>query len=133
MNFEFLGMIIQLILALGVTLGLMFLSFKLMGTKLNAINNKKYVKVIERVQVTKENAILIVKVGEKAYVMTSTSGHMEKLSELSEEEINGIEENKKKAAQEITESYNKLMLKSEKFFSSIKKNIKSKEEKHEKK
>jgi len=132
MNFEFLGMFVQLILALGVTLALMFLSFKLMGTKLNAINNKKYVKVIERVQVTKENAILIVKIGQKGYVMTSTAGHMEKLSELSKEEITIIEEDKKKAAQEITESYNKLILKSKKSFSNIIKNMKSKEEKHEK-
>ena len=132
MNFEFLGMFVQLILALGVTLGLMFLSFKLMGTKLNAINNNKYVKVIERVQVTKENTILIVKIGKKGYVMTSTAGHMEKLSELSEEEINIIEEDKKKAAAEISESYNKLILKSKKSFSKIVKNIKSKEEKHEK-
>ena len=132
MNFEFLGMFANIILALGVTLGLMFLSFKLMGTKLNAINNKKYVKVIERLQITKENSILIVKIGEKGYVVTSTSGHMEKLSELSEEEINIIEEDKRKAAQEITESYNKFILKSKKSFSNIIKNIKSKEEKHEK-
>ena len=132
MNFEFLGMFVQLILALGVTLGLIFLSFKLMGTKLNAINNNKYIKVIERVQVTKENTILIVKIGKKGYVMTSTAGHMEKLSELSEEEINIIEEDKKKAAEEITENYNKLILKSKKSFSKIVKNIRSKEEKHEK-
>ena len=92
MDFEFLGMFVKLILALGVTLGLMFLSFKLMGTKLNAVNNNKYVKVIERVQVTKENSILIVKAGKKGYVMTSTAGHMEKLSELSQEEIDIIEE-----------------------------------------
>ena len=132
MNFEFFGMLAKLILALGVTLGLMFLSFKLMGTKVNAINNNKYVKVIERVQVTKENFILIVKVGEKGYVMTSTSGHMEKLAELSEEEIISIEEEKKKAAVEITENYNKLILKSKKSFSKIVNNIKPKEEKHEK-
>lgn len=132
MNFEFLGMIVQLILALGVTLGLMFLSFKLMGTKLNAINNNKYIKVIERVQVTKENAMLIVKIGKTGYIMTSTAGRMEKLSELSEDEINNIEEDKKKAAQEIAENYNKLILKSKKSFSKVVKNIKSKEEKHEK-
>lgn len=132
MNFEFLGMIVQLILALGVTLGLMFLSFKLMGTKLNAINNNKYIKVIERVQVTKENAMLIVKIGKTGYIMTSTAGRMEKLSELSEDEINDIEEDKKKAAQEIAENYNKLILKSKKSFSKVVKNIKSKEEKHEK-
>jgi len=132
MNFELLTMLVKLILALGVTLGLMFLSFKLMGTKLSAINNNKYVKVIDRVQVAKENFILIVKIGKKGYVMTSTAGHMEKLSELSEEEINIIEEDKKKAAEEISESYNELILKLRKNFSKIVKNIKSKEEKHEK-
>jgi flagellar protein FliO/FliZ len=132
MNLEFLGMFVQLILALGVTMGLMFLSFKLMGTKLNAINNNKYIKVIERVQVTKENAILIVKIGKKGYVMTSTAGHMDKLSELTEEEINIIEEDKKKAAQEITQYYSNLLSKSKENFSKIVKNIKSKEENHEK-
>ena len=132
MNFEFLGMFVKLILALGVTLGLMFLSFKLMGTKLSAINNNKYIKVIERVQVTKENTILIVKIGKKGFVISSTAGHMEKLSELSEEEINIIEEDKKKAAEEISESYNKVILKSKESFFKIVKNIKSKEEKHEK-
>ena len=133
MDFEFIKVFGQLILALGVTLGLMFLSFKLMGTKLNSITNNKYVKVIERVQVTKENTILIVKIGKKGYVMTSTAGHMEKLSELSEEEINIIEEDKKKAVAEINENYNKILLKSKKSFSKIVNNIRSKEEKHEKK
>ena len=132
MNFEFFVAFGQLILALGVTLGLMFLSFKLMGTKLNAINNNKYMRVIDRVQVTKENTILIVKIGQKGYVMTSSAGHMEKLSELSEEEINIIEEDKKKAAEDIAEGYNKLILKSKKSFSKIVKNLRSKEEKHEK-
>jgi len=132
MNFELLAMLVKLILALGVTLGLMFLSFKLMGTKLSAINNNRYVKVIDRVQVTKENFILIVKIGKKGYVMTSTAGHMEKLSELSEEEINIIEEDKKKVAAEMTESYTKLMLNSKESISKIIKNIRSKEEKHEK-
>jgi len=132
MNFEFLGIFLQLILALGVTLGLMFLSFKLIGTKLNNVNNKKFIKVIERVQITKENSILIVKIGEKGYVVTSTSGHMEKLSELSEEEINIIEENKQNVSQEITDNYNKLMLNLKKGFYNVVKNIRSKEEKHEK-
>jgi flagellar protein FliO/FliZ len=133
MNFEFLGMLIQLILALAVTLGLMFLSFRLVGAKLSNIDSKKYIKIIERVQVTKENAIVVVKIGQKGYIITSTSGHMEKLSELSEEEISIIEENKKKVAKEMTESYNKLELKLKKNISYIINNIKSKEDKHEKK
>ncbi|OPJ64493.1 FliO/MopB family protein [Clostridium chromiireducens] len=133
MDFGFFGMIMQLIFALGVTIGLMFLSFRLMGSKFNVINNNKYIKVIERVQITKENAILIVKIGEQGYVMTSSAGHMEKLSELSKEEMSIIEQDKKKAAEEITNYYKDLLIKSEKKFFKIVKNIKSKGEKHEKK
>lgn len=132
MDFNFFGMFLQLILALGVTLGLMFLTFKVMGKKVNSINNSKYVRVIERVQVSKENTILVVKIGKKGYVMTSTTGHMRKLSELSEEEINLIEEEKKKVAEEITENYKNLMINSKKSFSKIVKNIRSKEDKNEK-
>ena len=132
MDFNFFGMFVQLILALGVTLGLMFLTFKLMGKKVNSINNGKFVKVIERVQVSKENTILVVKVGKKGYVMTSSTGNMGKLSELSEEEIDLIEEEKKKAAEEITENYKNLMIQSKKSFSKIVKNIRSKEDKNEK-
>ena len=132
MDFDFFVMFVKLILALGVTLGLMFLTFRLMGKKVDSINNGKYVKVIERVQVSKENTILVVKIGKKGYVMTSSTAHMGKLSELSEEEINLIEEEKKKAAEEITENYKNLMIQSKKSFSKIVKNIRSKEDKNEK-
>lgn len=128
---EFFTMFIQLIVALGITLGLMFLSFKVIGTKVNKINENKYIKVIERVQVAKESNILVVKIGKKGYVMTSTTGHMEKLSELSEEEIIEIEEDKKRLAQDMNEYYINLISKSKKNLLKVVKNIKSKDEKHE--
>lgn len=127
----FIGMFIQLIIALGITLGLMFLSFKVLGTRVNKINDNKYIKVIERVQVTKESNILLVKVGKKGYVMTSTTGNMEKLSELSEEEIIEIEEEKKKLAQDMNETYNKFISKTGQYVSSIVKKIRAKEDKNE--
>lgn len=132
MDFDFLKTFAQLIFALGITFGLMFLCFKLMGTKIDTINKNKYVKVIDRVQVTKENSILIVKIGNKGYVMTSTSGRMEKLSELSEEEIKSIEEDKKKANEEIIKNYNEIYQKSKKIFSKVLKNKGLKGDKHEK-
>ena len=128
---EFITMFVQLIVALGITLGLMFLSFKVVGTRVNKINDNKYIKVIERVQVTKESNIFVVKVGKKGYVMTSTTGNMEKLSELSEEEIIEIEEEKKKLAQDINETYNKFISKSGQYLSSVVKKIRLKEEKDE--
>lgn len=127
----FIGMFIQLIIALGITLGLMFLSFKVLGTRVNKINDNKYIKVIERVQVTKESNILLVKVGKKGYVMTSTTGNMEKLSELSEEEIIEIEEEKKKLAQDMNETYNKFISKTGQYVSNIVKKIRAKEDKDE--
>lgn len=127
----FIGMFIQLIIALGITLGLMFLSFKVLGTRVNKINDNKYIKVIERVQVTKESNILLVKVGKKGYVMTSTTGNMEKLSELSEEEIIEIEEEKKKLAQDMNETYNKFISKTGQYVSNIVKKIRAKEDKNE--
>ena len=128
---EFITMFVQLIVALGITLGLMFLSFKVLGTRVNKINDNKYIKVIERVQVTKESNIFVVKVGKKGYVMTSTTGNMEKLSELSEEEIIEIEEEKKKLAKDMNETYNKFILKSRQYLSGVVKKIRSKEEKDE--
>ncbi|WP_238916527.1 flagellar biosynthetic protein FliO [Clostridium sp. YIM B02555] len=132
MDFELFKSLGQLIFALGVTFGLMFLSFKVMGSKYNVINNNKYIKVIDRVQITKENSILIVKIGEKGYIMTSTAGHMEKLSELSEYEIKNIEEDKKKSNEEIIKNYKQAGLKFKGMISKTIKNIGSKEEKHEK-
>lgn len=131
MDFEFFKMFMQLLIALGITLGIMFLSYRILGTKVDSINNNKYTKVIERTQITKDNAILVVRVGKKGYVMMTSENSMEKLSELSEEEINEIEEKKKKSNQEVIDGYNRFISVSKNNVSKILKNIRSKEEKHE--
>ena len=131
MDFEFFKMFMQLLIALGITLGIMFLSYRILGTKVDRINDNKYIKVIERTQITKDNVILVVKVGKKGYVMMTSGNSVEKLSELSEEEINEIEEKKKKSNQEVIDGYNRLISVSKNNVSKVLKNIRSKEEKHE--
>lgn len=131
MDFEFFKMFMQLLIALGITLGIMFLSYRILGTKVDRINDNKYIKVIERTQITKDNVILVVKVGKKGYVMMTSGNSVEKLSELSEEEISEIEEKKKKSNQEVIDGYNRLISVSKNNVSKILKNIRSKEEKHE--
>lgn len=131
MDFEFFKMFMQLLIALGITLGIMFLSYRILGTKVDRINDNKYTKVIERTQITKDNVILVVKVGKKGYVMMTSGNSVEKLSELSEEEISEIEEKKKKSNQEVIDGYNRLISVSKNNVSKILKNIRSKEEKHE--
>ena len=132
MDFEFFKMFMQLLIALGVTLGIIFLSYKILGTKVESINNNKYVKVIERTQVSKDNAILIIKVGKKGYVMSCSTNNIQKIEDLSEDEINEIEEKKKKSNQEIIDGYNKFISVSKNNVSKILNNIRSKEEKHDK-
>ncbi|MGN0144407.1 MAG: flagellar biosynthetic protein FliO [Clostridium sp.] len=132
MDFGILKMFMQLLGALCITLGIMFLSYKVLGTKVESINNNKYVKVIERTQVTKDNAILVVKVGKKGYVMSSTGSSMDKLDELSEEEIKEIEESKKKYNKEVMDKYNNFTITLKNNIPKIFKNMRSKEEKHEK-
>ena len=132
MDFGFFTMLIKLLIALGITLGIMFLSYKVLGTKVESVNNSKYIKVIERTQLSKDSALLVIKAGKKGYIMSCSANNIEKVEELSEDEINEIEENKKKSNQEIIDGYNKFISVSKNNVSKILNNIRSKEEKHEK-
>ncbi len=67
---------------------LLYLSLKLGGEKLQ---NGKYIKVLERVPLSKENFVCVVKIGEKAYIMTSTPHSIEKITELSKDDTEKIE------------------------------------------
>ncbi|WP_069679096.1 flagellar biosynthetic protein FliO [Clostridium taeniosporum] len=133
MEFSFLKMILNLIMSLLVVFGLMFLTFKILGSKVKAVNDNKYVKVIDRTQITKENSIVVIKVGKKGYLLTNTQTSMEKLQDLSEEEINKIEEDKRNNMYRINESYIKKSENIKEKFLSIFKNYISKEDKDEKK
>lgn len=133
MDFEFFKMIIQLMIALGITLGIMFLCYKVLGTRVNGINKNKYVQVLERTQITKDNSILVVKTGKRGYVITSTPGNIDKLAELSEEEINEIEENKRIYNEEVLEGYNKIISFSKDNALKMFNKIRSKEEENEEK
>lgn len=98
-------MIIKLIVSLVVILGLIFILFKLSNNKINNINEGKYINVIDRVQIAKDSYILIVKIGKRGYIMSSSGGKTEKLEELSEEEIINIQQEKLKRFEEANIKY----------------------------
>lgn len=100
---------LKLIFALAVVLGLMYLTFKLSGDKLSKINNK-YIKVLERSQISREASIAVVKVGDKGYILSISNNKIEKLDELSKEEILVIEEDKTREREKINEQYNTALL-----------------------
>lgn len=98
-------MISKLLMSLIIILGLILILFKLSNKKINDINNNKYINVIDRVQIAKDSYILIVKIGKKGYVMSSSNGKTEKLEELSEEEMINIHNEKSKKIQEANIKY----------------------------
>lgn len=130
MEFSFFKMILNLIMSLAIVFGLIFLVFKVLGSKVKSVNDSKYVKVVDRTQITKENSIIVVRVGKKGYLLTSTQTGMEKLEELSEKEIDKIEKDKKDNMYYINESYIKKSENIKKKFLNILKNS-AKEDKYE--
>lgn len=82
---------IKLIVFLPFIIFLIYLLFKFGGPKLQEMQNGRYMKILDRMPLSKDNNLLIVKIGEKAYVVSSSQGKVEIHMELSEEEIRKVE------------------------------------------
>ena len=84
--------ILQLFLVLPIILILIYISIKVGGSKLDTLN--RYIKIIERVPLNKENNIFLIKLGQEYYVAASNNGSFEIIKELSKDEVTKLEENK---------------------------------------
>lgn len=94
-DLQFIITIGKIIIFLPFIIFLIYFSLKLGGEKLGKIQNGRYMKVLDRLPLTKDNSILAVKIGEKGYVISSTQGKIEVLFYLQEEELKKLEESKK--------------------------------------
>ena len=106
---DFTLMIFKLIVSMIIIFALMIILFKYANKGINGNLNKKYVKVIERVQISKDGYILVVKVGKKGMVLSTSTGHTEKLQELTEEELAEIEEAKQQALKDMNNKYEAIL------------------------
>lgn len=86
MDSGLLTMIFKIVVFLPFIIFLIYIALKYGGTGLQKMQNGRFIKILERVQVSKDNSIMVVKMGEKSYVMTSTPHSMEILRELDTEE-----------------------------------------------
>lgn len=113
-DYNFWIMILKIVIFLPFILLLFYLSIKFGNNKLQNIQNGRYIKILEKVPISKENSIIIVKIGEKGYVLTSCTGKVETLLELSYEEIKKIEtSNKIPQYANFKEFYQKVFKKKE--------------------
>jgi flagellar protein FliO/FliZ len=114
MDFSFWIMLLKIIVFLPFILMLFYLSVKYGGSKLQGIQNGKFIKVLERVPLSKESSLIVVKIGEKGYVLTSSTGKIDTLLELNSEEIQSLEASREVPQYaSLKEYYQKVMKKKE--------------------
>lgn len=79
---------IKIVFALAFVLALMMVTLRLLGKYQNKLSGNKNIKVLERTTLSQNTTLNIVKVGEKLYLMSSSSKGISILKELDNDEIN---------------------------------------------
>ena len=86
--------IINLIIFIPITIILIVASIKLSKLNSDNINKHKYVKVLERTNLSKDTSIFVLEIGDEGCVVASSPSKIEKLKELNKEDISEIYEMK---------------------------------------
>lgn len=94
MDKQFLEMLLNIIIVLPFIVFLIYLSLKYGGIRLQNMQNGRFIKVLERISVTKDSALLLLRIGDKVYVASCGSGKTEIIMELTKEEIEKLEDAK---------------------------------------
>lgn len=90
-NLDLVKMILEIFLFVPFVLFLFYISVKIGSSKMQTLQNGRYIKILERVGLSKDNGLLVAKIGGKGYVISSCSGKIEILLEVSEEDLKKIE------------------------------------------
>jgi flagellar protein FliO/FliZ len=102
-------LIIKLVFGFLLTLCLILISLKLTGNKYNSIQKGRYIKVIEKIQLSKEISIVLLQIGSKGIVMSCSQNSTEKLEEIDEETLKNILESKDKFQQDMMKKYSDII------------------------
>lgn len=86
--------IVNLIIFVPLIICLIILSMKLTKINSDRINKHKYIRLLERINLSKEISIFVLEIGDEGYVLALSPSKIEKLKILSKEEIIQIHEMK---------------------------------------
>ena len=86
--------LIQISIFLPFIIFLIYILIKYGGSKLQNLQNGRYMKILDRMPLSKDNSLFIAKIGEKGYLISSTQSRVEILKQLEEEELRTLEESK---------------------------------------
>ncbi len=131
---EFWILLLKILVFLPFILLILYLSLKYGGNKLQKLQDGRYMKILDRIALSKDNSIIVVKIGEKAYAVSSSSKEISILFELPQEEIVNIENTKAiPQYEDMKELFKKHIPQYEDTKELFKKHIMKKEVKDEKK
>ncbi len=91
----------------------------------------KYIKIIEKTQLSKDSFIVVLRIGNEGMVMLTSSGHTEKLKDITKEEIEEIESKKQQSLDEMSKVYEKILSSSKEKVNLLMSKIKLKEDRDE--
>lgn len=94
--------IINLIVFVPIIIVLIVASIKLSKANFSNIGNNKYTKVLERTNLSKDTDVFVLKIGDEGCVLVSSPSKVEKIKELSKEEIENIQDLKQESKVDIT-------------------------------
>lgn len=92
---EFITLLVKLIIFLPIVLFSIYIILKLGGNKLQNIKSGRYINILEKVQISKDNSLLVVKMGKKGYVISNTNNEIKIMMEIDENELVALENHNK--------------------------------------
>ncbi len=90
---EFWSMLLKILVFLPFIILLIYLSIKFGGSKLQHIQNGKYIKILERVPIAKDSNLVVVKIGDSGYVLSATANKVEILKTIPKEDLDKLHQN----------------------------------------
>ncbi|MCR4944395.1 MAG: flagellar biosynthetic protein FliO [Clostridium sp.] len=123
--------IIKFVVSLIIIVCLMGVTFKYLGKGMKVTTGGKYIKIIEKTQLSKDSFIVVLRIGNEGMVMLTSSGHTEKLKDITKEEIEEIESKKQQSLDEMSKVYEKILSSSKEKVNLLMSKIKLKEDRDE--
>ena len=94
MNNTFLEFIINLIVLVPVVVLLIFISLRLSKKSLSKIGSGSYVKVLEKINLSKDICLYVIKSGNTGCIIVTSNNNTQVINKLNDDEINEIIEMK---------------------------------------
>lgn len=106
MNSDLILTIVKLFFGMILLILLMVSTLKLGANKVSKFQRGRYVKVLEKTPLSKDSSLFLIKLGEEGCVITASPNNVEVIKNLTKDEIDIIEKDKKALNDEVLNMYN---------------------------